>query len=126
VKLHLGHVNIRAVSLEETVAWYARVLGLRRVASDTNPDMSVNLWLLDEDDNPCVHVNQLPPGETRTAQGAVDHFAFDVADCAGMTAHLDALGVAYETVDFPHADMVQLNLRDPNGVKVELTCRGGR
>jgi catechol 2,3-dioxygenase-like lactoylglutathione lyase family enzyme len=121
--LKLGHVNIRATSLETTVAWYERVLGLRRSASDTNPDISVNLWLFDAGGNPCVHVNQLVPGDVRTAKGLVDHFAFDVEDRGAMEAHLAALGEPYETVPFPHARMVQLNLRDPDGVKVELTFR---
>lgn len=121
--LRLGHVNIRAVSLEATVAWYERVLGLRRSQSDTNPDTSVNLWLFDAGGAPCVHVNQLAPGDVRTAKGHVDHFAFDVDDRPAIEAHLAALGEAYETVLFPSARMVQLNLRDPNGVKVELTFR---
>ncbi len=121
--LRLGHVNIRANSLEETVAFYERTLGLRRAASDTNPDTRVNLWLYDADGQPCVHVNQVASGDRRTAKGHVDHFAFDVDDRAAMEAHLDAIGVPFETVPFPAARMVQLNLRDPNGVKVELTFR---
>jgi catechol 2,3-dioxygenase-like lactoylglutathione lyase family enzyme len=121
--LRLGHINIRATSLETTVAWYERVLGLRRAVSDTNPDTSVNLWLYDAGGSPCVHVNQLAPGDIRTAKGHLDHFAFDVVDRAATEAHLTDIGVPFETVPFPHARMVQLNLRDPDGVKVELTFR---
>ncbi|UVO53126.1 VOC family protein [Sphingomonas sp. SUN039] len=121
--MKLGHVNIRAISLEATVAWYERVLGLRRSVADTNPDTAVNLWLYDAGGSPCVHVNQLLPGDVRTAKGHVDHFAFDVEDRAAMEAHLAALNEPWETVPFPHARMVQFNLRDPNGVKVELTFR---
>ncbi len=121
--LKLGHVNIRAVSLEVTVAWYERVLGLRRSVSDTNPDTSMNLWLHDAAGAPCVHVNQMAPGDVRPTNGHIDHFAFDLEDRAGMETRLATLREPYQTVPFPHARMVQLNLRDPNGVKVELTFR---
>jgi catechol 2,3-dioxygenase-like lactoylglutathione lyase family enzyme len=121
--LRLGHVNIRATVLEETVAWYERTLGLRRGQADTNPDTSQNLWLFDAAGKACVHVNQLLPGDVRVAQGHVDHFAFDSDDRAAMEAHLANIGETYQTVTYPDVDMVQLNLRDPNGVKVELTFR---
>ncbi len=122
--LKLGHVNIRATVLEETVAWYERTLGLRRGQADTNPDITQNLWLFDAAGNACVHVNQLVAGDVRAAQGHVDHFAFDGNDRAAMEAHLVAIGEHYQTVIYPDVHMVQLNLRDPNGVKVELTFRG--
>ncbi len=121
--LQLGHVNLRARSLETTIGFYERALGLRRRASDTNPDTSVNLWLTDNAGRPCIHVNQLLNGETRVAQGSIDHFAFDCTDRTAMEAHLTALGIAFDIVPFPAARMVQLNLRDPDGVKVEITCR---
>ena len=121
--LRLGHVNIRATVLAETVAWYECTLGLRPGQADTNPDATQNLWLFDAAGNACVHVNQLAPGDARAAHGHVDHFAFDVDDRAAMEAHLTDIGVPYVTVTYPEAHMVQLNLRDPNGVKVELTFR---
>ncbi len=122
-RLRLGHVNIRAESLEDTVSFYERALGLRRRQSDTNPDTRVNLWLCDDMGQPCIHVNQARAGEALAANGTVDHFAFDVEDRAAMERHLRALDIPYDTVPFPHARIVQFNLRDPNGVKVELTFR---
>ncbi len=122
-RLKLGHVNIRATVLEETVAWYERTLGLRRGQADTNPDRLQNLWLFDAAGDACVHVNQLAAGDVRAPQGHVDHFAFDAEDRAAMEAHLTAIGEPYQTISYPDAQLVQLNLRDPNGVKVELTFR---
>ena len=121
--LRLGHVNIRATVLDQTVAWYERTLGLRWGQADTNPDTCQNLWLFDAAGKACVHVNQLLPGDVRIAQGHVDHFAFDSDDLAAMEAHLANIGEIYQTVTYPDVDMVQLNLRDPNAVKVELTFR---
>jgi len=121
--LRLGHVNIRAIVLAETVAWYERTLGLRRGQADTNPDATQNLWLFDAAGKACVHVNQLAPDDVRAAEGHVDHFAFDVDDRAAMAAHLTEIGETYQTVTYRDVHMVQFNLRDPNGVKVELTFR---
>jgi catechol 2,3-dioxygenase-like lactoylglutathione lyase family enzyme len=121
--LRLGHVNIRATVLESTVAWYERTLGLRRGQADTNPDRTQNLWLFDAAGKACVHVNQLAAGDLRAAQGHVDHFAFDVDDRAAMEAHLAEIDEPYQMVAYPDVHMVQLNLRDPDGVKVELTFR---
>jgi len=117
----LGHVNIRAVSLEATAAWYERVLGLRRSVAATNPNMLENIWLLDETGSACVHVNQLVAGDVRAGNGYVDHIAFDMQERAAMEERLKVLEVPYTMISHPSAAIVQLNTRDPNGVKVELT-----
>ena len=59
----LGHVNIRTTRLEETCAFYEKILGFRRVTAATNPDPGRNLWLADAAGNPSVHVNVFRPGE---------------------------------------------------------------
>ena len=58
----------------------------------------------------------------RTAKGHVDHFTIHVVS-ATVEAHLAALGEPYETESFPKAAIVQFNLRDLDGVKVDLTFR---
>ena len=40
-----------------------------------------------------------------------------------MDAHLTEIGGSYQLVAYRDVHMVQFNLRDPNGVKVELTFR---
>ena len=74
----LGHVNIRTTRIEETCAFYEKILGVRRVTAATNPDPGRNLWLADAAGNPSVHVNAFRPGE-QVAPGSgscLDHIAF--------------------------------------------------
>ncbi|MDB5707652.1 MAG: glyoxalase/bleomycin resistance protein/dioxygenase [Sphingomonas bacterium] len=119
----LGHVNIRTDRLEETCAFYERLLGFRRGVAATNPDPTKNLWLYDTAGNPSVHINAFRPEEARDTGGgsSLDHIAFNCPDRAAMAALLDREGIAYTAVETRVPGLVQFNIRDPNGVRVELT-----
>ena len=41
-----------------------------------------------------------------------------------LLAKLDAAGVRYRAVDIPDTPIRQINVRDPNGVNIELNYRG--
>lgn len=119
----LGHVNIRTDRLEETCAFYERLLGFRRTLASTAPDPSRYLWLIDEAGAPSVHVNVYREGEARGegAGGALNHIAFNCPDRAAMEGRLASMAVPYDVVETVVPGVVQFNLRDPNGVAVELT-----
>lgn len=119
----LGHINIRTDRLEETCVFYERLLGFRRGIAATVPDPSRNLWLFDEAGNPSIHVNVFREGEERKAGGGtcLNHIAFNCPDPGAMAAQLDAEGTPYQVVNTIVPGVVQFNLRDPNGVAVELT-----
>ena len=119
----LGHVNIRTARLEETCAFYERLLGFRRGVAATNPDPARNLWLYDAAGNPSIHVNLFRPGESggSGAGSSLDHIAFNCPDRAAMAAQLERDGIAYSLVETHVPGLVQFNLHDPNGVRVELT-----
>jgi catechol 2,3-dioxygenase-like lactoylglutathione lyase family enzyme len=119
----LGHVNIRTTRLDETCAFYEKLLGFRRMTAATNPDPARNLWLADAAGNPSVHVNVFRPGEAVVGGGGtcLDHIAFNCPDRAAMAALLEREAIPYTEVETRVPGLVQFNLHDPNGVRVELT-----
>lgn len=118
----LAHINIRTEKYEETIVFYETLLGFRRTVSPINPDVSKNTWLLDSENRPCIHVNALSPGEgRRSANSYLDHVAFNCADKDGLKARLREMGVSFKENPTRIPEVTQINLRDPNGIRVELT-----
>ncbi|MDE1916003.1 MAG: VOC family protein [Sphingomonadales bacterium] len=122
----LGHVNIRTPLFEETLLFYEACLGFRRgpaVSAVMRPD---NVWLYDEQGQPLIHVNAPLPGEAAAPAGQasrLDHVAFDCSGLSSCRERLTANGVAFREQPLPARRLHQLNLLDPNGIKVELTFR---
>ena len=112
---HVDHVTIRAADLDASVAFYEDVLGLTR--GDRPPFGFPGAWLY-LGDHPVVHLIGGRGGGPGT--GAIDHVAFQAADLAGTRARLADLGVAFEERTVPGQGLVQLFVRDPDGVRIEL------
>ena len=119
----IGHVNIKTPIFAETVAFWEAAFGLVRGPAATMADQEHNAWLHAADGRALIHVNTLAPGDERAADvvSRLDHVAFDCSDLPGTKARLDAAGIAYTLVETRVPGLVQINLREPNGVKVELT-----
>ncbi|MDB5672717.1 MAG: glyoxalase/bleomycin resistance protein/dioxygenase [Alphaproteobacteria bacterium] len=121
--LNLGHVNICTPLVEATVDFFAKGLGME---PRPGPAMSAelqNYWLYNQGGRALIHVIGIRPGDAARPEGAsrLDHFALD---CAGLDAcieRLDRLGIAFDRLEIASRKLVQLNLSDPNGIKVELT-----
>ena len=121
----LHHINIQTDKLEETRDFYERVLGLYVGA---RPDFgNVGYWMFAQgSDQPIVHLSKRTdegPDQTIDSGNRLDHVAFFGRDLEKTIAGLDALGVTYDV----HPDrlylggkMVQVFLKDPNGINVEL------
>jgi catechol 2,3-dioxygenase-like lactoylglutathione lyase family enzyme len=118
--IRLGHVNVRTTKLEESVAFYRDVLGLTPGPASTRPESSDHVWMSDSNGNPCVHLQR--SSSAALSEGAVvHHFAFDCDHADEWRRKLGSLGIHHQEHEFPDARMTQFNLRDPNGVLVELT-----
>lgn len=117
-----GHINIRTSRLAETIDFYRTVLGLEPGDAATMADQSGNAWLFDEGGAPIIHLNAPKAGEAidPAVTGALDHVAFNCDDMAAMQMRLGKAGIAYDVFETRVPGLVQINLRDPNGVKVEL------
>jgi len=120
----LGHVNIRTPAFDETIAFYEAALGLRAGPAVSANIRLQNVWLYDEAGDAIIHVNGPMPGETVHPEGAAsrfDHFALDCSGLDSCIARLEEQGIDFERFRIDLRGMTQLNITDPNGLKVELT-----
>ncbi|QJU60026.1 hypothetical protein HL653_21840 [Sphingomonas sp. AP4-R1] len=120
----LGHVNIRTPAFAETIAFYEACLGLRAGPAVSSQARPQNVWLHDEAGDPIIHVNGPIEGEAVHPHGGgsrLDHFALDCSGLDSCIARLDAQGVPYQRIRIAARGLTQLNITDPNGLKVELT-----
>ena len=121
----LHHINIQTNKLEETRDFYERVLGLYVGA---RPEFGQEgYWLfVPGSDHPIVHLspcNDGGPEQTVDAGNRIDHVAFFGHDLEKTLAWFEELGIDYdERPDRLYLDskMVQVFLKDPNGINVEL------
>jgi catechol 2,3-dioxygenase-like lactoylglutathione lyase family enzyme len=114
----LDHANIYTARLDETIAFFTDIIGLK---NGPRPDVPIpGAWLY-SGDKPIVHL--VGHAEARTAKGVIDHFALAVSDLEPVLQRLEARGVAYNVIDIPGGFGRQAFVTDPNGVTVELTQR---
>lgn len=121
----LHHINIQTDKLEETRDFYERVLGLYVGA---RPDFgNIGYWLFAQgSDQPIVHLSLRTddgPDQTAEVGNRLDHVAFFGKDLEKTLAGLDECGVTYDVQPdrlYLDGKMVQVFLKDPNGITVEL------
>ncbi len=77
---------------------------------------------------PIVHLTTCGVEDSRTpnARSAFDHVAFSCEGLREFVARLERAGVAYEFDEVASLGQVQLFLRDPAGVGLELNFKGER
>jgi catechol 2,3-dioxygenase-like lactoylglutathione lyase family enzyme len=111
------HVNTRSSDVEKTKDFYVR-LGLR--VGDRPPFASRGYWLY-LGDHPIVHLVQRPEGQAHHEHsGNLDHVAFQATDLEGTKQALAAAGIPYREAVVPRDNTIQLFVKDPDGVTVEL------
>ena len=118
----LDHYNILTSRPEETIAFYCDVLGCVNIP-ERRPDFGQpGAWLF-VDDHPAVHINYVdedPAADT----GAFHHVAFEASGYLELCQRFDDLGIDYRAVESPALDLMQIFVKDPNQVRVELNIRG--
>ena len=119
----LNHYTIRPADLERTRDFYVDVLGLE---VGYRPPLAFPGHWLYTGGQPTVHLigpreteRDLPP-RTAGETGLLDHVAFSCTGLAAMKAKLAERGVEYAERVVPRDGQIQLFLKDPNGVSVEL------
>ena len=116
----IDHINIGTHRLEETRAFFRDVLGL---TEGWRPDFPFGGAWLYAGDGAVVHLVDLAETKRPSIEAALDHFAFRIDDYDDALRRLDAAGVPYRAVAVPNAPIRQINLRDHNGVNIELNYR---
>ena len=120
----LDHVLVLTDDLETTTAFYCDVLGFER--GDRPPLPFPGHWLK-LGGAACVHVAERSAYEAHAASvglaaagASIDHVAFAATRYEEIAARLAAADVVAVTNDVPDAEMRQIFLSDPNGVRIEL------
>lgn len=125
----LEHYLVLTDDIEGTKDFYCQALGM---AVGPRPPLGFEGYWVYLDDIPCIHIAEwqsytahstaLGISVTTPAPGTgpLDHIAFNGADYPAIRARLDAAGVAATENVVAHANLVQVFLRDPNGIKIEI------
>lgn len=131
--IRLEHFLVLTDDLDATRDFYC--LGLGLAPGPRPPFDFLGLWIY-AGDVPCIHVAQWDsyrdhcsrkgkPLATRSAgTGAVDHIAFHGVDGEAIAAQLNSRGIPVVRSHVPGTDLHQLFVVDPNGVQIEINCRG--
>jgi catechol 2,3-dioxygenase-like lactoylglutathione lyase family enzyme len=119
----LHHFNITAPYelLEKVRDFYVGVLGL---SVGERPDFTRKGFWLYAGDEPLVHLTACDAGDARAAgeaaPGFFDHIAFSCKGLSGIIERLKRFDISYEVDEVLSLKQVQLFVRDPSGVGVEL------
>jgi len=112
----LDHVNIRTANLEEMVRWYGEVLGMP--SGERPPFTFPGAWLY-AGDYPVVHLVGVE-AVAGAADPTLEHFAIRATGLADLVGRLKAKGVAHSIDKVPGIEVVQVNLRDPDGNHIHI------
>lgn len=131
---HAHHVALRVADLEESVAWWRRVMGAREVRRSQIPTISEGAEIALMHISGGFHIELIGGGNVNTPSGLppVDikadyglagwkHVGFYVADMDAALAHLKTKGVEaeYDIVREDYGVRIVL-FKDPNGYFIEL------
>jgi len=139
----IDHCNIRTGKIDETIAFYSDVLGLRRGPFPGNGKGGA--WLYDTTERPVIHLMAVDPHDPDFASkfvrgrhetlglpadrletegsGAIDHVAFECDDYDGMLVKFRSLGMKYALNAVDSINLRQIFVLDPNGITLELNFR---
>lgn len=116
----IDHYTIRCVpaDLPPLLDFYTQALGL---TPGERPVMPFPGHWLYTGAKAVVHLFANLPQREEGSTGALDHISFRAHDLPGMQQRLRSLGQPFEEMALPDAGVHQIFLRDPFGLKVELT-----
>jgi catechol 2,3-dioxygenase-like lactoylglutathione lyase family enzyme len=115
----LDHVNLRTTRLEDMVAWYTEVLGLRK---GLRPGFGFpGAWLY-AGDQAVVHLVGIdgPEGAGGDVPLKLEHFAFSATGAASFEKLLDERGDPYRKSVVRDTGMVAYNVWDPDGNHIHV------
>ncbi len=120
----LDHVNLRTTRLEEMIAWYRSVLGLK---VGPRPDFPFNGAWLYAGEAACVHIVEIDGSEAAGSETALklEHFAFAASGRQDFEDRLKENGVGYRRVDIEEFATVAYNVWDPDGNHIHVDFPSG-
>lgn len=114
----IDHINITATmpTLERCVRFYADVLGL---TPGLRPPFKTRGFWLYAGDAPIVHLTEAGT-DAPVADGPLNHIALACRGAEAMEETLRRLEIPYTVARVPARNQVQIFVRDPAGVRLEL------
>lgn len=112
----LDHVNIRTAHLRPMSRFYEEVLGLPR--GPRPPFAFGGAWHYCGE-RAAVHLVEVPQ-QPAGLEPRIEHFAFRSDGLEAFLLRLQAQGVAYTSAKVPDWGILQVNLRDPDGNRIEI------
>jgi aspartate aminotransferase len=120
--LRLDHVTLASARMDDTIAFYGDILGLRpgpRPPLEADGVQVPGVWLYAEGgDSPIVHIVAREPKDGST--GAFDHFAIRSEGLLSFLDHLRTHAIDFKAKPVADTSDTQVHFLDPNGVKVEM------
>ena len=118
----IHHVAIRTLDLEKTNKFYVDVLGMS-FAKRPAMDFPGSWFQIGE--HTMIHVlagsgAYDTDGKFRTVGGCVDHISIGAEGYDGFTRRFAENGLDWREFAIPEVGIMQLFLRDPNGILIEL------
>jgi catechol-2,3-dioxygenase len=121
----LSHVQLLVSDVRASAAWYAAVLGLEPYVADAENGY---VALRHRGARLVVVLTSTPDTAPGDGLGRLDHLAFAVPDENSLRSwadHLKAIGIHHHGVVLELGNP-SLQLRDPDGVAIELVAPGVR
>ncbi len=117
----LDHFTIECADLDRTRRFYCDILGL---ADGFRPALGIPGHWLYCGGAPVVHLMKRDAGERPNEHsGRLDHIAFGCTDPDGMKARLRSHDVPFQENWIPNFGLLQMFVRDPDGLQIELNFR---
>ena len=115
----LDHVNIRTPHIEATKDFFVNVLELR---VGERPNFGQRGYWLYAGATPIVHLSEGPQGSGKSVfgTGSFGHVAFRASGLERMRERLAEFGIEFAEQLVPDRGQIQLFVREPSGVQVEL------
>lgn len=128
----LDHVNIRTPDVAGTAAFFRDVLGLVARPAPGVDRIDLGCWIHDPSGHPIIHIGSVDgsypsddifPFTPAHGGGAAHHVALECDDLDDMLRRLGATDLRFVRNDYPPAKLVQLFVKEENGILLELNFR---
>jgi lactoylglutathione lyase len=125
MKVRFHYTGIRVKKLDESIAFYTAVLGMKLVRRiPIKPTQGEIADLVSEEGGPILELNYYPKGskfyEDYSSGEELDHLAFKVDNLDGFIRETEELGYPVE-LEVRTDTEKWAYLKDPNGIFIELT-----